>query len=201
MADISQINLNSGYVPVSATQKKNQTALGWYPCHIVECKARTTKIKGKYKAKIYNTVLEVAPAVKNLKFTIQDIKGHDTEITGEDYIGRKFRSMGIFYFLNPQVGDDFEAHPTGNVGYMRFCEAMGIEQEKTTIDIGGKDTEVFKLTELSEDELLGLPVMGCVGKSKPWIGRDGNTRTSFEVKAFRTWTDGGKKDILDDIPF
>ena len=201
MADISQVNLESGYVPVSATKKKNAVALGWYPCHIVDCTVKTTKVKGKYKAKIYNPVLEVAPEVKTQKFTIKDITGKDMEVTGEDYEGYKFRSMGVFYFLNPQVGDDFEVYPKGNVGYMYFCQAIGKDLPKATMEIDGHETEVIKLPELSRDDLMGMPLMACIGNSKPWIGKDGLSRTSFEAKAFKPWTDAKKKDVLEDIPF
>ena len=131
MADVSGINLDGGYVPVSETRKKNPVAKGWYPCHVVDCQVKTVKVKGKYKAKIYNPILQVADDVKGLKFTINDIQGNDMEVTGEDYVGYKFRSMGVFYFLNPQVGDDFEVYPKGNVGYMYFCEALGEELTKT----------------------------------------------------------------------
>ena len=61
MSDVSQVNLDGGYVPVSATKKKNPIALGWYPCHIVDCTVVTKTVKGKHKAKIYNPTLEVAP--------------------------------------------------------------------------------------------------------------------------------------------
>ena len=109
--------------------------------------------------------------------------------------------MGLFYFLSPQVGEDFEPNPAGNVGYMRFCEALGIEMPKTTIEVDGSKQEVIKLTELSRDDLLGLPLMACLCESKPWKGRDGMTRTSFEMKAYRKWEDSTKKEVLDDIPF
>ena len=45
MADVSQVNLDGGYVPVSETRMKNPVALGWYPCHIVDCQVKTTKVK------------------------------------------------------------------------------------------------------------------------------------------------------------
>ena len=201
MADVSQVNLDGGYVPVSATKKKNPIALGWYPCHIVDCTVATKTVKGKHRAKIYNPMLEVAPEAKNQTFTVKDISGNDIEVTGEDYIGKSFRSMGIFHFLNPQVGDDFEPNPSGNVGYMRFSEAIGIEMPKAIIEVDGIKQEVIKLTELSRDDLLGLPVMACLGESKPWKGRDGALRTSFEMKAYRQWKDSIKKEVLDDIPF
>ena len=201
MADVSQINLEGGYVPISPTKKKNPLALGWYPCHITDCVIRTTPVKGKYKARIYTPTLEVAPEVKEQKFNIQDIAGNDITVTGEDYEGYKFRAMGVFFFLNPQVGDDFEVNPKGNVGYMHFCEALGFELIKSSVEIDGVETEVLKLPELSVDDILGLPVMACIGHSKPWKGRDGNTRTSFEAKAFRVWKDANKKEVLGDIPF
>lgn len=198
---MSQINMEGGYVPVSATKPKNPIALGWYPCHIVDCDVKTTAVRQKYRAKIYNPLVEVAKEVKDFKFTINDISGNQKEVTGEDYEGKNFRSMGVFYFLNPQVGDDFEVYPKGNVGYMYFCQALGLKLDKATIKIDGVDSEVLKLPELSRDEIIGLPILACVGKSKPWKGRNGETRTSFEVKAFKPWEDAKKKDVIDDIPF
>ena len=201
MADVSQVNLDGGYVPVSETRKKNPIALGWYPCHITDCQVKTTKIKGKYKAKIYNPILEVADEVKGLKFTVKDIKNNDMEVTGEDYVGYTFRSMGVFYFLNPQVGDDFEVYPKGNVGYMYFCQALGLDLPKVKMDVDGTETEVFKLPELSKDDILGKHLMACIGNSKPWVGRDGLNRTSFEAKAFKVWEGAKTKTVLEDLPF
>ena len=201
MADMSEINIESGYVPVKDTRKKNPVAKGWYPCHIVDCQIKTVKVKNKYKAKIYNPVVEVADEVKQLKFTIKDIQGNDMQVTGEDYVGYKFRSMGVFYFLNPQVGDDFEVYPKGNVGYMYFCQALGLDLPKVTMEVNGQETEVYKLPELSRDDLLGKPIMGVVGESKPWVGRDGLNRTSMEIKAFKLWENAPTKTVLDDLPF
>ena len=105
--------------------------------------------------------------------------------------------MGVFYFLSPQPGDDFEPNPTGNTGYLYMCQALGIDLVES--EVNGE--KVFKLPELTKDDIVGLPVLACVGESKPWIGRDGISRTSFEVKAYREWKEGKKKDVLDDIPF
>ena len=197
MADTSQVTLDGSYVPVKATEPKNPIAYGWYPTHIVDCSTVVKTIRNKNRARIYNPMLEVAPEVKDFKFSIKGITGEQVEITGEGYEGKTFRSMGVFYFLTPQPGDDFEAHPTGNTGYLYLCQALGIELAES--EVNGE--KVFKLPELTKDDLVGLPVLACVGESKPWVGRDGTTRTSFEVKAYREWKEGKKKGVLDDIPF
>ena len=59
----------------------------------------------------------------------------------------------------------------------------------------------IKLPELSKDDLLGKPLMACIGNSKPWVGRDGLNRTSFEAKAFKVWENAKTKTILEDLPF
>ena len=64
MADTSQIDLSGGYVPVNLTQEKKQLAFGWYPTYIVDVKVMDRPVKGKYRAKIYNLILEVANEVK-----------------------------------------------------------------------------------------------------------------------------------------
>ena len=197
MADVSQVTLDGGFVPVKATRKKNPIALGWYPTHVVDCTIATKGVKNKYRAKIYNLKVAVAPEAKNQKFNIKDIAGNEVEVTGEDQIDYEFRGMGVFYFLNPQPGDDFEANPKGNVGYMYLCEALGFDLKEA--EVNGE--KVIKLPEISKDDIVGLPVMSCIGESRPWIGKDGNSRTSLEVKAFKVWKDAKKKDVLGDIPF
>ena len=197
MANTSQVTLDGSYVPVSATEPKNPIAYGWYPTHIVDWETVVKPIRGKHRARIYNPKLEVAPEVEGFKFNIKDISGNQVEVPGEQYKGKTFRSMGVFYFLSPQPGDDFEPNPTGNTGYLYMCQALGIDLVES--EVNGE--KVFKLPELTKDDIVGLPVLACVGESKPWIGRDGVSRTSFEVKAYREWKEGKKKDVLDDIPF
>ena len=109
--------------------------------------------------------------------------------------------MGVFYFLTPQIGDDYEAKPEGQVGYKRFCDAMGVHMPKATIEVNGEKQEVYKLKELHKDDLLGLPVMSFLGESRPWKGKDGKTRTNLEVRAYKKWEGGIRKEVLEDIPF
>ena len=201
MADTSQVNLDGGYVPVKAAQPKRQLAQGWYPTHIVDVNILDRPVKGKHRAKIYNLTLEVAPEASASKFTIKDIKGEDVPITGEDYVGKTLRSMGVFYFLTPQIGEDYQANPEGQVGYKRFCDAMGVDMPKATIAVNGEKHEVYKLKELHKDDLLGLPVMSFLGESRPWKGKDGKTRTNLEVRAYKKWEGGIRKEVLEDIPF
>ena len=201
MADTSQIDLSGGYVPVNLTQEKKQLAFGWYPTYIVDVKVMDRPVKGKYRAKIYNLILEVANEVKDHKFTIEDIRGEKVEVMGDGYQGKTLRSIGIFYFLTPQIGDDFEANPEGQVNYKRFCDALNINMPKAMIEVNGEQQEVYKLTEISKEDLVGKPVMGFLGESKPWKGKDGKTRTNFEIKAFKPWDNAPQRSVLDEIPF
>ena len=84
---------------------------------------------------------------------------------------------------------------------MYFCQALGLDLPKVDMEVDGNKTEVFKLPELSKDDLLGKPLMACIGNSKPWVGRDGLNRTSFEAKAFKVWENAKTKTILEDLPF
>ena len=49
-------------------------------------------------------------------------------------------SSHLFYFLTPQIGDEYEANPEGQVGYKRFCDAMGVDMPKTTIEVDREDS-------------------------------------------------------------
>ena len=79
--------------------------------------------------------------------------------------------------------------------------AMGVDMPKVTIEVNGEKQEVYKLTELNKDDLLGLPVMSFLGETRPWKGKDGNMRTNLEVRSYRKWEGGVKKDVLEDIQF
>ena len=202
MADVSEITLTGSYIDLEdVNEERKQLATGWYPAHIAKCDIATRTVRGKHRAKIYNAHVEVAPEVKDFKFTIESITGEKTEVSGDGYAGKKFRGMGVFYFLTPQPGDEFEPNAKGNAGYMYFCKALGLELKENTIKIDGKDKKVLSLPELNSDDILGKPVLACVGYSKPWRDKEGRERTSFEVKAFKPWPDGRLKDVLEDIPF
>ena len=43
--------------------------------------------------------------------------------------------------------------------------------------------------------------MGFLGESKPWKGKDGKTRTNFEIKECKSWDNAPQRNVLDEIPF
>ena len=83
---------------------------------------------------------------------------------------------------------------------------LGKEPKTTELEVDGEKVTMKELPDLSEDDILGKPVLAVVGKGKPWTSdRDGKTRTSLEVKWFRTWAEGDDIDpeslVDDDLPF
>ena len=110
----------------------------------------------------------------------------------------------MFQYLHPSEGDDFEANPGRNRGYSLFCEAVGKKSKLVSVTIDGEKKKVKELPNLTEKDILGIPVIAVINKGKPWTGKDGKTRTSLEVKFVRTWDEGEKITILadgTDIPF
>ena len=187
------------YVPVEDTLARKGIVSGWYPCHVTKVEVDRRKVKA-HEATIYNLTCTVADEVRNLKFESENISGNKETFTGEGYVGKKFRSIGVFNFHSPSNGDTYTANPSGNVGYMKLCKAFSIELPKQVVTIEGNATEVFTLPELTKADLLGKPVMTFLAKSKPWTGRDGKERRSFEVKAFRLWEDGHTKTVSEEVP-
>ena len=81
---------------------------------------------------------------------------------------------------------------------------IGKEPQVKEIEMNGEMVKVKELPDLTEDDILGSPVLAVIGRGKPWKSdRDGKTRTSLEVKWYRSWADGDKKDVEaeDDLPF
>lgn len=203
MATINEVPVQShSYVPIEDTERKKGIVSDWYPCHVTKVEVDRRKVKS-YEATIYNLTCTVAPECATKQFETVNIQGEKVSFTGDSYVGRKFRSIGVFNFMSPEESDTFEANPSGNVGYMKLCKAFNVEMPSTVVHIDGKPTEVLTLPELTKSDLLGKPVMAFLAKSKPWIGRDGKERRSFEVKAFKTWETGQPTQVAveDEIPF
>ena len=98
-----------------------------------------------------------------------------------------------FYFQNQK-----KSNPGGNAGYFAFCESIGIDCPTIEIDVDGEKKEVKQLPTLSEDDLVGRPLLGTVFTTT-YKDRDGNEKSSLKVMKFEKW-DAPKKDF-DDIPF
>ena len=159
-------------------------------------------LKGKYKARVYDYFVEVAPENVENKYTYtryDDDKVVDTD--GGAYVGYKFKGS-IFKYLEPGKDDKFEARSDFNKYYMWFCEACGIECPTVTTKIDGEEMEVKSLPVINMEELVGTPVQAVIGKGKTWVDSDGKERTPWVVKFVRNWKDGKKKEVAnDEIPF
>ena len=130
---------------------------GEYLGHIKDVSTREVSFKG-YKATVYNYWVEVAKENEVMKYTFKD-----EEYSGSEYSGRNLKGLGVFKFLTPKEGDDFEANPSGNDKYLLFCKSIGVEVKKEKREIDGKNIYVEIMPSLSEDDINGRPVTAVVG--------------------------------------
>ena len=182
---------------------KSPLVAGDYLGHIVQVNSKVVDVlKGKYKARVYDYFVEVAPENKINKYTYtryDDDKVVETD--GGAYVGFKFKGS-IFKYLEPGKGDTFESRSELNKYYMWFCEACGIECPTITTKIDGQEMEVKSLLELNMEDLVGTPVQAVIGKGKTWVDSDGKERKPWGIKFVRNWEEGQKKEMTDDdIPF
>ena len=186
------------------SQEKTNTRLakGVYPVHIIKCDTAIRSVKNKYKACIYNFVVKVDTTAKTRAYQVEDIDGTPKSVSGAEYVGREIRSQGVFRFLAPEVGDDFEGNPGGNRKFMETAEALGNNCPDIEVEVDGEKRTVKGLPTLDAKDFLGKPVLANVDFGKPWKGKDGVERTSLEVKSINLWKDGTEVDVeLEELPF
>ena len=93
---------------------------GEYLGLITNARSIVRPVRPHFKARIYNFDVIVAPENMGLTYQYEDIDGSHTEITGEQFVGRKLIAKGVFKFLDPQEGDEFEGNSAENHKYFRF---------------------------------------------------------------------------------
>ena len=199
MTSINEINIggsnNMHYYDPKENTNVSLIPKQLYPMHIKEVTTRVVDVKGKYKAKVYNMIYEIAKECSSKTFT-----GDAGEINGSAFVGKQVYGTGIFMFLNPKAGDTFEANNGGNEKYLRFCETIKVDCPEIEVDIDGEKRMVKQFPELTEEEVKGSPVLGFIDIQE-YI-KDGETKRSFKVKDFSEWQDGKKKDFeLAALPF
>ena len=188
-------------------QKKRQGLVeGEYLGHIANVRSIVRPVLGKYKARIYNFDVIVAPENSSMKYQYEDINGKHTEVDGEQFVGKKLIAKGVFKFLDPHKDDDFEGNSSGNQKYFRLCETLGVHATETTQKIDGKDTTVKMLPVLSEDDMTGKPVIAVLHRVKDeWTNNKGEKmHYSWRVSFVKAWADGTHKEMKvneDDLPF
>ena len=166
-----------------------------YPMHCKKVDIREVNVKGKYKAKVYNIVYEIAEECAKMTFLADQ-----GEANGSPFVGKRVYGNGIFMFLNPGSGDTFEANNGANERYLQFCEIIKVECPEIEVDIDGEKRMVKQFPELTESEIIGSPIMGYIG-IQPYV-KDGENKLAFKVKDFSEWQEGKKKDFeLAGLPF
>ena len=169
-------------------------------------KCRETKKKDRFKARIYNFDVIVADENARMKYQYEDITGKHVEITGEQFTGKKLIARGVFKFLDPQEGDTFEANPADNKTYSIFCDTLDLHPTEEVRTIDGKETTVKFLPVLTEEHMLGRPVIATLKKVKDnWVNNKGEQmHYSWRVTYVNPWKDGTVKTMTvdkDDLPF
>ena len=179
---------------------------GEYLGHITNARSIVRPVLGKFQARIYNFDVIVAPENKGMTYQYEDITGKHVTLTGEQFIDRKLMAKGVFKFLDPQEGDDFEGNPTENNKYTRFCETVGLTLTEETRTIDGKETTVKLLPTLTPEQMLGRPVTAILKKVKDkWTNSKGETmHYSWRVSFVKPWENGQVREMTvneDDLPF
>ena len=178
-------------------------ANGEYYGHITDVESREVSThKGKHKAVVLNFKIVIDEANSSKRYEY-DWGNTSYTAKGSEYVGQKIRACGVFRYLVPKDGDDFTANPEGNKGYGYFCEALGIELPTLEKEINGEKVKVKSLPTITTDDIVGIPVIGVVGKGKAYTNRNGKEVTPREVKFVKSWSDGVKKEMNADaaIPF
>ena len=193
--NIDGVNLNEQINFYNPNDKPAQLVIKQiYLAHITDVKIAEVKVRNKYKAKVYNCWVTLAK--ENAGNIVKDADGKDVD-SGR-FAGRKIKSKGVFMFLNPQEGDDFEANNGGNELFLKFAESIGNEPKTIEVDIDGVKTEVLQFPNLAESDIVGKPVKVYVDKA-PYRDRDGNQKEGLIVKGWDKWSDG--KSLEDEVPF
>ena len=172
----------------------------YYLGHICDTVVKEVAVKGKYKAKVYNFKVELAGGDR--KYDCKDPETQDTKtLDANSFKGRKIRSQGVFQFLVPKNGDDFEANSGGNDRYLALCHAVGAKADEIQIEIDGEQRNVTTFPDLNAEDLNGKPI-DCYLDIVKWKNQEGNFVSSINAKAFKSWEDGKARDYeLEDIPF
>ena len=199
MSSVTEINIgeqsNMHYYDPKENEFVSLVPKQLYPMHAKKVDTRTVDVKGKYKAKVHNIIYEIAEECGQKTFLTD--RG---EVNGASFVGKEVYSTGIFMFLNPQVGDTFEANNGGNERYLRFCEVIKVACPEIEVDVDGEKRMVKQFPELTEKEILGKPIQGFVDTQE--YSKDGETKTSLKVKDFSEWAEGKIKDYeLAGLPF
>ena len=178
-------------------KKKSFTpyAKGEYFGHIIEVDSKVLDVKGgQYKARLYTYTVQVSSKNKDKDFYYEGIDGKPVATKGDVYVNCKFKGK-LWRFLEPTKDDTFESNASGNTGYLKFCETIGVDCPTEIKKIDGKDVEVQLLPNLTSDIMLGQPIVAFVDKGRPYTDKNGNERVFWDCMFCKKWEGGKKKEI------
>ena len=167
--------------------KYSPYAKGEYYGHITEVDSKVSSLEGS----------------KNLHNFYEDIGGKMVKTGGEVYVGKTFKGK-LWRFLEPSKDDTFESNTSGNKGYLRFCETIGVECPTEVRTIDGSEIEVQILPTLAPEAMLGQPIIAFVDKGREFTNKKGERTFFWDCKFCKKWEGGNVKDISSDgggIPF
>ena len=182
--------------PGESTRKKLIPKQVYY-AYISAVSIKEVPVKSRYRAKVFNLTLELAK--ENEKVTFYD---NGKEVNGGIYEGREVRTKGVFLFLNPSDGDDWEANNGANENYLGFCENIGIDCPEVEVELDGEKTKVKQFPILDASDLIGKPVRAYIVEES-WKDKSGQSRTSVKAVGFERWDAPLRNDLKDkhdDIP-
>lgn len=198
--NINEIDITKSvsYFDPSAVTTRKLLGKRTYPFHIVECVEKEVRVRKKYKARVFNLKLEVAPECAEREY--EDDNGNT--ISGKAFVRHKVSSSGIFLFLNPQEGDDFESNNGGNESYLSFCSALGHKAEEVEIEVDGEKRKVMQFPTLGKDDIIMKPILAYCDFESWTSPRDGKQYTTIKAKTFKLWEEGKDLEVKDeDLPF
>ena len=159
---------------IDATAVPAGKLLGKFPAHVVDVEVG----EERNGARPYNLVFEIAPEAAG--YTGKDSETGE-ERSGEELVGQKLRSVGIWLNYHPKEGWE-------NRKYVVSMEALGIEFP-TTED--GKK----QIIELESEDLMGLPAIVETGFQK----NNKTGRSYYRILKLYKWEDGVPKSIVNNI--
>ncbi|MBC8552115.1 MAG: hypothetical protein H8D23_20925 [Candidatus Brocadiales bacterium] len=158
--------------------------------------------RSKSIADIYEVYIAIADEASKV-----DYNG----VSGSAFVGREFKSRGIFKFKKPPThlkSQGFTPNPGGNGGYRDFCDAMGIKLAIAEERDNGK--HLYEIPNLTIDDIYGCPVIATLQK-RFWKNKDGSPiisektdkpMHSMECTDLQRWEEGERKeDETDVVPF
>ena len=193
----------------AALNYKGDAPEGTYPGHIsnLNVKENVEIKRSKSVADILEVFVTIADDARELDFPTEDGKKE----SGALFVGRDYKSRGIFKFKSPPehlVNKGYSTNPGGNSGYRDFCSNIGLELE--VVEERDSGQHLYKLPDITVDTIRGLPVLATLSK-RMWKDskgeqilseKSGKPMYSMEVVSILPWENGEQKDFgMDDVPF